>query len=62
MATLHLPKKRPNSSKEEPRKNVHRALDENLEEETFPGSDPATANDPGSAEEALISNPGKSRQ
>lgn len=48
MATLHLPKKRPTSSKEEPRKNVQRALDEGLEE-SFPASDPASATAPGSS-------------
>jgi hypothetical protein len=53
MATLHLPKKRPVSSKEEPIRKVARDLDDNLEE-SLAGNDPATANEPSSTEEALF--------
>ena len=53
MATLHLPKKRPVSSKEEPNRKTARDFDDNLEE-SFAGNDPASANEPSSAEEALV--------
>jgi hypothetical protein len=53
MATLHLPKKRPVSSKEEPIRKVARDHDDNLEE-SLAGNDPAAANEPSSTEEALV--------
>ena len=50
MATLHLPKKRPVSSQEEPLKRAQRHLDEGLEE-SVPASDPVSATAPGSTRE-----------
>lgn len=58
MATLHLPKKRPVSSKEEPGRKVPRALDDYLDE-NFAANDPASATEPGSTEEALVRRPEK---
>ena len=51
MATLHLPKKRLVSSKEESVKNAQqRAHDEGVEE-SLPASDPVSATAPGSTRE-----------
>ena len=51
MATLHLPKKRLVSSKEEPVRNAQqRARDEGLEE-SLPSSDPVSGTAPGSTRE-----------
>jgi hypothetical protein len=58
MATLHLPKKRPLSSKEQPNRKIPRALDDDLEE-SFAANDPASATEPSSTEEALSRRPEK---
>jgi len=51
MATLHLPKKRLVSSKEEPVRNAQqRTLDEGVEE-AQPASDPVSSTAPGSTRE-----------